>query len=361
MANKIIGRTDTSGAVSLGGVSANSKRPILLVGVGADTTKEVLFDIAGTADAKTHFGATSPFVDIVKLLVRNGVQMIKGINVGEYGDGKTYADITEAYDAAYAKSLEDKDIMIIILDCTTPAAYTNLPTHLVAAENADIFRYAVIGAPTATVTTTAAKTLATGINSDRVFVPFPNLVDDSGATMDGMYAAAVLAAILNTKTDDPALPTNTIQALGTSGIASKFLQADVDSLTDGGLTVFVDDGGIPTTWRTTTTAQKSSGVESIWHDATTRLIADDVLNTVLSKLKANYKRTKNIARVLESIRGDIIAILDNKLALEIIEEYDESLVTVVKDPNDRYGALADFEYKVVSPLYTITVTQHIKI
>lgn len=360
MANKIIGRTDTSGAVSLGSVASNSKRPILLVGKGVDETKEVIFNISGTQDAITHFGKESPFVDIVKVLVRNGVKVIEGINVGDYGDSGTYETITEAYNAAYEVSLTDSKVMLIILDTSDPDAYEELPVHLSGAEQADIYRYAVVGVP---VGTTDAQAIAAvkKLNCDRMFMPFPNVVNNENQELDGAHAAAGLAAILATQTDDPALPTNSLPIVGYGGVAKLYKEADIVKMVEAGLSPIVPDNGVPTTYRVVTTAQGSGDEESIWHDATTRLIADDVLSTVLAKLKANYKRTKNIARVLGSIRSDVITVLDKKMALEIIEKYERSLVTVQKDPEDRYGALVDFEYTVVSPLYTITITQHIKI
>lgn len=366
MANKIIGRTDTSGAVSLGSITSNSKRPILLIGQGVDEKKEVIFKINGTKDAIAHFGETSPFVEIVKALVLNGVRVLEGMNIGTVGtSGESttydYPTIDKAYAAAYEKSLVDKEIMIIILDTDSADARKDLAVHLKTAENADIYRYAVVGVPKTITDIEDVQDMVTRINSDRIFVPFPNLLNTDGELLDGTFTAAALAAVLNTQTDDPALPTNSIAVTGFGGVNTQFLESDLKTMADSGICALFNEDGVATTWQNVTTAQKEKGDFSIWHDATTRLIADNVLATVLAKLKANYRRTKNIVRVLDSIRGDIIAILENKLALEIIEEFDEELCTVVKDPEDRYGALADFEYKVVSPLYTITVTQHIKI
>lgn len=410
MANKIIGKTDISGALNLGGITANSKRPVLVVGVGVDETKEVIFRLRGTADAVTHFGATSPCNDIIRSLILNGVKVVYGICVGDVGTtqevdktvaadennqpikdkngnytiiddptsyegntttvkvtevvGGTYGSKADAYAAAYRQALTDTDIMLIILDTCDEDVYAPLAQHLKEAENADLYRYAVVGVPADVTDNLKVIELAERLNSDRMFVGFPNLVNDDNITLEGYMTAAGIASILNTKTDDPALPTNNIGVVGFGGVSTKIDEAAYTQLMDFGVVPFVIEDGNPVIWRMVTTAQKSTGaqaLESIWHDATTRLIADDVLSTVLAKLKHNYKRTKNVTRILNAIRTDIISVLDQKLAVEIIEEFDPNLVTVVKDPNDRYGALADFEYKVVSPLYTITVTQHIKI
>lgn len=410
MANKIIGKTDISGALNLGGITANSKRPVLVVGEGVDETKEVVFRLRGTADAATHFGPTSPCNNIIRALILNGVKVVYGICVGDVGTetqvsktvaadeennpikdsegnytiiedtnsyegntatvqvtelvGGAYASKAEAYAAAFKQSLADTEVMLIILDTCDSTIFDPLAKHLKDAEAADLYRYAVVGMPASVTDNLKVIEMAEKLNSDRMFIGFPNLVDDNNITLDGYMTAAGIASILNTKTDDPALPTNNIGVVGFGGVSSKIDEEAYTELMDFGVVPFVIEDGIPVIWRMVTTAQKSTGaqaLESIWHDATTRLIADDVLSTVLAKLKHNYKRTKNVVRILNAIRTDIISVLDQKLAVEIIEEFDPNLVTVVKDPNDRYGALADFEYKVVSPLYTITVTQHIKI
>lgn len=367
MANKIIGKTDVSGAMNLGSVTSNSKRPVLLIGEGVDTTKEIVFKIRGTTDAAAHFGSTSPCNDIVKALILNGVKSIFGICVGDVGTDNTapYNTSADAYAAAMDKSLVESEIMVVLLDTTDTDVHKKMADHLVTAESADIYRYGVVGVPAATTDADAVMALSKTLNSDRMFMGFPNVVDANNNVLDGCITAAGVAAVLNTQTDDPALPTNNTPMAGFGGVSDQITEDTMNKLADAGVTAIFPENGQPTIWRMVTTAQKLGDEEdaqhSIWHDGTTRLIADDVLGTVLAKLKANYKRTKNVTRVLDSIRTDVINVLDNKLALEIIEEYDPALVTVVKDPKDHYGALVDYEYKVVSPLYTITVTQHVKI
>lgn len=413
MANKIIGRTDTSGAVNLGSITSNSKRPILVIGEGTDSTKEVIFKIRGTTDAATHFGKDSACNEIIRSLIKNGVKVIRGMCVGDVGTeqdvektvragddgqpikddngnyiyveegdgyngatttitvkelvGGAYVSKKEAYAAAFEASLVDSEIMVIILDTTDTTVYDALKEHLNTAESEshNLFRYGVVGVPAEVTDIDDVMALAADINSHRMFIGFPNVVDDNNVVLDGTITAAGVAAVLNTQTNDPALPTNNIGLVSFGGVASKLTEEAMCELADAGVVaIFPETDSTPTIWRMVTTAQKSTGdeaIESVWHDATTILIADNVLASVLAKLKANYRRTKNVARVLDSIRTDIVGILDQKLALEIIEEYNPELVAVVKDPEDRYGALADFEYKVVSPLYTITVTQHVKI
>lgn len=363
MANKIIGRTDTSGAMSVGvSVVSNSSRPILLVGTGVDETKEVIFEINGTADVVTHFGSSHAFVEAVKILIRNGVNTIHGICVGEHGASKPYESEEDAYAGAFKKSmLIDDNAMCIIIDKTSTDIYEELAAHLTEAEGEDLFRYAVVGVPAATTTISAVKTLAGNIDHDRMFIAFPNAVNASGTTVDGVLTAAGIAAVLSTETNDPALPVSGITISGFGGVSQKLLASEQDELADAGVIALYPDGGAPAVYRAVTTAQASSNIASIWHDATTRFIADNVLASVIARLRANYKRTKNVTRILNSIKTDVITVLEEKEALEIIREFDRASVSVVKDPADIYGALVDYEFKVVTPLYTITITQHMKV
>lgn len=359
MANKIIGRTDTTGNVS---VVTNSDRAVLLVGTGVDETKEVLFQINSTIEASTHFGPESNASEIVRILIRNGVTNIKGICVGEVGDsGKPYTQATDAYAAALTKSMSAEDIMCIILDKSDKTLYSAVKSHLAEAEAEDLYRYAVVGCGSDVNTTELAIAEATAVDSDRMFIPYPNMVDDAGKAVDGSITAAGIAAAIVTQTNDPALPVSGVPLSGYGGVAVKLLKTEFDSLCDGCVVPIYVEGGVPYIYRLVTTSQKDDGKDSIWHDATTRLIADDVLDSVMAKLRANYKRTKNVSRVLNAIKTDVISVLEDKEGLEIIQDFDRDTVSVIRDPNDIYGALVDYEFQVVTPLYTITITQHMKV
>ena len=108
-------------------------------------------------------------------------------------------------------------------------------------------------------------------------------------------------------------------------------------------------------------ATSVAATNKVWLEGTTRFIADYVLESNEELLRANYKRTKNVTRILNAIKGDIKINMEKMQSLEIIENWDESTLTVVKDPMDAYGALIDYEFDVVTPLYTITINQHMKI
>ena len=258
-------------------------------------------------------------------------------------------------------SFGDDTIRTIILDTTTSEIVATLKTHLNKAEGEDMFRYGVIGL---TATTTEAAVTEVGvINEKRMFAPFPHFVDLENNQLTGIYGAAGLAAVIMTETSDPAMPVNGVEFTGFGGTSMSLLKADKNSLEQGGITAIVGGHRTPNIWRLVTTYTKDGNGKSdpIWHEGTTLFIADDVLETIINTLQLTYRRTKNTSRILDAIRTTVISVLEDKERLEIIENFDKNTVSVIQDPNDIHGALVDYEFNVVTPLYTITITQHMKL
>lgn len=359
MANKVTGSTDTSGALN---VSPNAQKSALVIGKVSGTVvrtvaPNTLFQIFGTADISDVFGATSTVLQtIVRILVTNGVTNIKGIII-ETGGSVVEAD---AYAAALEASMQDNTIKCIIPEANDAVTIAALKDHLEVTESNDIFRYAVI-APSSGAGATQAGLIAFAatIDHDRVFVPGPGVMRNS-AVADPQVFAAGLASLIMTETNDPALPMNGVEMLGFSGVSRVLLDAEKDALVSGGVTPIYLDGTSPTVYRLVTSKTTGSDA-SVWKEGTTRFIADYVLESIENMLRANYRRTKNVTRIINSIRSDIKNKLEEIEALEIIENFDDSTLTVIKDPSDQYGALVNYEFDVVTPLYTITINQHLKL
>lgn len=354
MANRITGSTDTTGAIS---VRPKTVKSLLIVCKSTITTSDKatpnqIYTVNGTADAAKKFGDTVS--QLVKILINNGADNIKCMAVGGDGDA-------EAYESAFDASLADNSIKCIILDTTTSEIITTLKNHLIKAENEDIFRYGVIGI-TATTVDAAVTEIAT-VNEKRIFAPFPHFVDVSNNALSGIYGAAGLAALIMTETSDPAMPMNSVEIIGFGGTTMPLLKADKTTLEQGGITGIVGSNGTPIVWRLVTTRTKDGDgkADPIWHEGTTLFIADDILETMITTLQSTYKRTKNTTRILDAIRTTVIGVLEVKEGLEIIENFDKNTVSVIQDPEDVYGALVDYEFDVVTPLYTITITQHMKL
>lgn len=354
MANKVTGRTDTSGALT---TAPSILKSILVVGTKKEnSTTEVkentVFGITGTADAKAVFGDNAVVEKIVKVLIQNGADYINGMILGS--SETAMADALEA-------SMADKSIKVIITEGNDTTTIAALKDHLTLCENNDMFRYGVI-APTkeASATQTTLVAFAKTVDSDRIFIPstLPTL---NGTVVDPQVAAAGLGALIMTETDDPALPMNGVATAGYSGLARTMLESEMKILANNGITPLYLEGTAPTVYRLVTSCVTDESKHAIWQEGTTRFIADYVLETNENMLRANYKRTKNVTRILKAIRGDIKINMEKFEAAEIIKNWDESTLTVIKDPSDQYGALVDYEFDVVTPLYTITITQHMKL
>lgn len=363
MANHITGITDTTGAVA---VLPNQHKTVCIVAVkGADegaAAEETIFNVVSTADASTKWGGAVKPVELVKILIENGVTNIKGIIAKAVGG--EYTTKADAYAGALSKLLVDSNIDIIISDETDATIHAEIKDHLDVAEAEDKFRYAVVGVA-AGLTNSAIGTLATAINNKRVFMAGPNTVTSGNIAQLGIYTAAGLAALIATETyPDPALPMNGVEMIGFGGVERVLLKAEKDTLISAGVTpLYTSPAGRPTVYRLVTTYTKDTQAQNdpTWQEGTTIFIADDIMKSVQAKLRANYKRTKNVVRILSSIRTEVVGILETKQDLEIIENFNPDSVSVIKDPQDTYGALINYTFDVVTPLYTLTISQHMKI
>ena len=331
MANKVTGRTDTSGALT---TAPSILKSILVVGTKKEnSTTEIeentIFGITGTADAKAIFGDNAVVEKIVKVLIQNGADYINGMILGS--SETAMADALEA-------SMSDKSIKVIITEDNDATTIAALKDHLTLCENNDMFRYGVI-APTeeASATQTTLVAFAETVDSDRIFIPstLPTL---NGTVVDPQVAAAGLGALIMTETDDPALPMNGVSMAGFSGLTRTMLESEMKILANNGITPLYLEGTAPTVYRLVTSCVTDESNHTIWQEGTTRFIADYVLENNENMLRANYKRTKNVARILNAIKGDIKINMEKFEAAEIIENWDESTLTVVKDPSDQYGA-----------------------
>ena len=262
---------------------------------------------------------------------------------------------------ALEASMADKSIKVIIPEGNDTKTIAALKDHLALCEKNDMFRYGVI-APTEEASATQTTLIAYGktVDSDRIFIPstLPTL---NGAVVDPQVAAAGLGALIMTETDDPALPMNGVSMAGYSGLSRTMLETEMKILANNGITPLYLEGTAPTVYRLVTSCVTDESDHKVWQEGTTRFIADYVLENNENMLRANYKRTKNVTRILKAIRGDVKINMEKFEAAEIIENWDESTLTVVKDPGDQYGALVDYEFDVVTPLYTITIRQHMKL
>lgn len=366
MANKVTGKTDTSGALGVGIGAQVDTRSVVLIGKAISPTQVSqpgeIFSISGTTDTAARYGEDSPITKAVKVLIQNGVSNIMGMayTIAEEDEGSTpTSKITECLEA----SLAEPSISIILMDDNSANTITALKTHLALSETEDMFRYAVVamsgnegGTPlTQNDFIAFAKTVA----DSRIFIPGAEAVDIENHDVEPIVWAAGLASRIMVDTSDPALPMNGVNILGFGGLKRIALETERKVLGESGVVpMYIDETGTLAIHRLVTSYVAA---DKIWQEGTTRFIADYTLNAVETMLRSKYKRTKNVVRILSDIRDDVSTLLQEINDAEIIHDYDDSTLSVIKDPNDRYGALVDYEIKVVTPLYTITINQHMKL
>jgi phage tail sheath gpL-like len=350
---KVLGTTDVK-SVPPGG---NTGKPVCIVASATTATdKNKAFQVFSTTDAETKWGAGSVASKLAGILLKNGVPLIYGIIPSAPSEG-TLTKVV-AYDNAMTELLRYPDIQIVITDEVDTSIHAKVRDHMDLAGSQDIFRYGVVGLNSSD--SALLGTAASALNSERMFLAGNNVLDSDGTVMSGIYSAAGLASLISVETDDPALPMNGVSMMGFSGNEKVLLTTEKDALVNAGVTPLYSNAGKPTVYRLVTTYTKDANAQAdpTWQEGTTMFITDDVLSSCQKVIRSNYKRTKNVARILNAMRTDIISVLQTKNDLEIIENFDPKLVSVVKDPNDIYGALIDYEYDVVTPLYTVTIRQH---
>ena len=353
----INGRTDTSGAVSI--LPRNAKTVCVLAQKGSGTPTATIGQITlltGTKDADEKFGGNADVVEYVKILISSGVSTIKAILVD------TGVDTAALYETALNELMKDATIDIIVADVDTSTVQSKIKDHLDMAEAENMPRYAVFATPDTVATNEQYATFATSVNHSRIFIPGPRVLSSDGTTLSGKYAAVGLAGAIATQTEDPALPLNGVELSGFGGISRILLSAEAKALVNAGVTPLILSGDRPAIYRLVTSRTKDgANPDLVWQEGTVRFVADEVLKAVSTRLRANYPRTKNVARVLDSMRGDVIDVLTTCQDLEWIENLNTDLITVAKSKTDLYGAEIDYTFDVVTPLYNITINQHMKL
>lgn len=360
----VTGNTDTTGAMR---VSPIAEKSVCILAqsdtANAETyAKELeVFDAFSTNDVIKKLGPNSKAVNMVKVLISNGVTRIGIIRVPAVNLEGTYTTAKDAY-AAALNVLMAHDYDLLSLDNMDRTVVAEVLKHLDLAESEDKFRYAVVSAAGVEVSTISS--FAGDINHSRIFVVGTDAVDENTKTAGPeLLAVGVTAAIIK-HMKDPALPMNGVEILGLGGVSKVLTKPELKALVEAGVTpIYRSPSGRPTIYRLVTSYTKDtqSQKDPVWQEGTTRFIADDVLSSCQARIRTNYKRTKNVARILNSMRTDIIDVLDSKERLEIIENFDPNSVVVRKDPDDNYGAIIEYPFDVVTPLYTVTINQFMKL
>lgn len=293
-------------------------------------------DAAGTPGMST----------ILKLLFLGGASTVVATAV----DGSDYA-------AAFAALQAVEDVQIVLCDSGDLAVQQALRANLESACAARRERVAVVGMDGASAAELTAR--AKALNSERMALVGPDVLDSGGHRLPGIFAAAAVAAAL-TLTRDPAVPLNGTELNGLGGVSEQYGDNEIDLLVRGGVTPLEAVGGAVSPVRGITTRTSTGGVpDSTWRELTTILIVDEVIPSIRQSLRSRFSKTKNTVQTRGAIRSQVIVELESKLRAEIIDSYGDVAVSVCEE--DPTVCLVEFSFAVAHGLNQIYLTAHITI
>lgn len=338
---------DASAVVSAG-------RGSKTVGVAAKAVRGTVGEVVlltGYAAGVAAFGedSTPGMSTILRLLFSNGAATVAAVRVADTGT-------TEDYETAFA-ALGKWEAQILVCDSSVTAVQQALRSAVETASGQRRERIAVVGGDGDTAAELVTR--AAALNSERVALVGPDVLDSAGETLPGVFAAAALAGVL-ANGGDPAVPLNGAELTGLGGLAEDYGDNDIDLLVRGGVTPLESVSGVISPVRGITTRTTTGGVaDATWRELTTILIVDDIIPTLRTALRSRFARAKNTARGRSAIRSQVIVELEKKVAAEIIESYGD--VTVTASAEDPTVCVVEFSFAVAHGLNQIYLTVHITV
>ncbi|MBR5470729.1 MAG: phage tail sheath subtilisin-like domain-containing protein [Oscillibacter sp.] len=325
-----------------------------IVGVAAKAVRGTVGEVV-TITSYTHgvaaFGedAVPSMSTILKLLFLNGASQVEAVRVAD-GGAKT------DYEAAFA-ALGKREAQILVCDSAAVDVQQVLRTALETASEQRKERIAVVGGSGETAAQLVQH--AAQLNSERMVLVGPDVLDKDGNTLSGAFAAAAVAGVL-ADSRDPAVPLNGAELAGLGGLAAEYSDNDIDLLVRGGVTPLESVSGVISPVRGITTRTTTGGApDTTWRELTTILIVDDIIPSVRAALRSKFSRTKNTARTRSAIRSQVIVELEKKLSAEIIDSYSD--VAVTADADDPTVCVVEFGFTVAHGLNQIYLTVHISV
>ena len=283
---------------------------------------------------------------LLRLLFQGGASTVVAVAV----DG-------EDYERAFAALGQAEDVQIVVCDSGELGVQTALRKSVEDASAARRERIAVAGMSGASVEELTAR--AAVLNSERMVLVGPDVLDSQGNSLSGVFAAAAVASAIAASAD-PAVPLNGCALRGLGGVSAAYGDNEVDLLVRGGVTPLEAVGGVVSPVRGITTRTTTGGVkDATWRELTTILIVDNVIPAVRSSLRSRFRQAKNTVQTRGAVRSQVIMELENRLRAQIIDSYGE--VTVSAAEEDPTVCLVEFSFAVAHGLNQIVLTAHITI
>lgn len=321
----------------IGGVERSGTAAI--VGCSESENSGEVHTLYSYADAAAAFGGEDSLTALVRLMMQNGARRVLAVPVEESAQ-------TGDYTAAFALLEREDEIKVVVCDSGETAVWKALRESVERASKEKRERIAVVGGGAVSET---LLTQAKALGSERVVLAAPG----------GACAAAAVAGAICGQTD-PAIPLGGAELLGIQSLDGDFSETELDALIQGGVTPVEMTAGRCQVVRGVTTRTESGGVkDAAWRELGTVLVIDDVIPAVRRTLQARFARSKNTAQVRGAIRSQVILLLEEKLAAEIITGYGDVSVEAVED--EGTVCLVTFSFTVAHGLNQIWLSAQITV
>lgn len=298
--------------------------------------------ITSAEEALEKFGVDSSMNKLCRILLQNGAPEIWCVPVAAEAVAADYA-------TAFALLEQQEAVGLMVCDSRLEAVHTALRESIETARESSKYR---IGVVEASGDAAALITAASSLNSERMVLVGPC------TEVPGAAAAAVCGCLAGET--DPALPLNGAKLYGLDPLSWAMTDGAVNSLVRGGVTPLESSGGAICVVRGVTTRTTTGGTpDSTWRELTTVRIVDDVIPAIRAALRVKFSRSKNTAQTRGAIRTQVIIQLEEKLAREIIDSYDN--VRVEADREDPTLCQVQFDFAVAHGLNQIYLTAHITV
>lgn len=337
----VYSRYDTSSVVRAGG----GKRVGLIARAARAGKVSLWYTYAQAAE---EAGSGSELAELARLIFLGGAAAVYARPVS---DAAQYA-------AAIAELEELEDVGIVVCDSDDAQVQQTLKQSVERASAARRERIAVVGgAAGEKVEQLTAR--AAALNSERVILTAPGAVHENGLELNGARCAAAAAGAIAGQSD-PAVPLGGAVLPGLAGLSTRYSDAELDALIQGGVTPLESVGGEVSVVRGVTTRSKTGGsADATWRELTTILIVDDVIPGIRDALRAKFTRAKNTVQSRSAIRAQVIVELEKRLEQEIIAGYEDVTVTAVED--EPTVCLVEFSFTVAYGINQIWLSAHIAV
>lgn len=298
------------------------------------------------AQAVEDCGQEENIVEYARLALKNGASMVYAIPVG--------SDYYAGFDQVSALG-ELSVVYCDTTDSTLQGVLANVIQSRVEARKECLG--VVSGAAGESVSQLITR--AYGLNSERIVMVAPDCMDEDGNNLGSSFCAAAVAGLIAGQTD-PAVPLGGAVVEGLPGLVHRYTDTEVDRLVRGGVTALdVQEGVVSVIRGVTTRTVTDDTTDYTWKELTTIMVVDEVIPGVRNALKNKFARAKNNQRTRGAILAQVVVELENYMAKEIIDSYEDVSVTALED--DPTVCLVEFAFGVTHGLNQIWLSAHITV